>query len=622
MEQQLTPEQSSAVECSPDDHCIVRAGPGSGKTFFLVQRVLELLRTRAGSKIYCFSFTNESSRELKRRLAGFGVIGMRVQASTIHKFCLVGLSCNGERLKVIKNKQVLIQRLRRVVTDSERMKLIGEGASFRAQADLDQDDQSDESDKENVATDPMPLEAISESERSFLSHLLDDIRSLNKSPAYHASLSPTMRTVAARYKADLAKEGVIDLSMIVSEFLAQFDSLSDYIESVGEFLFVDEFQDLDPEQLLLVQRLIEVGKKLTAVGDVNQSIYGWRQEGKRVRIHTPSNSNHQMFCFNLNLRCCETIVRTSNLLIDAHNTATRGGGFVKILRCRNETEELLRIAKLAKSIDEELCSFAVLFRLNGDKERFTKILDQQNIPFHGKHVGHSTDVKRTKAMETLLIQIEAVVQKNPQSTIEGLVLYVQAKKSISQRLGTFVAGVNSAEELRVLAASKSSDIQCKSVIAEYLGKLSKINRQSSLCAQLSTILSEFKIQKTKDVNEFIRSASSCLSLNELLDSLSRKEREEVMARNSAKGLYVGTIHSAKGREWKTVVIPLVNEFVLPSDRCDVDEERRVLYVGLTRARDAVIITCSKPSPFVSELHMSQTGNIDEVIHGLKGSVTH
>ena len=123
-ELKLTSEQSAAVACAPEDHCIVRAGPGSGKTFFLVHRVLEVLRIRPDSKIYCFSFTNESARELKRRLAGFNVIGSRVQASTIHKFCLTGLSQDGQHLKVIKNKQLLIQRLRSVVEDSEKQQLL------------------------------------------------------------------------------------------------------------------------------------------------------------------------------------------------------------------------------------------------------------------------------------------------------------------------------------------------------------------------------------------------------------------------------------------------------------------------------------------------------------------
>ena len=605
----LTDEQQLAVNCPANDHCIVRAGPGSGKTLFLVQRVLKNASEIKDAKIVCFSFTNESARELKRRLAGFSVQG--VQASTIHRFCLDGLSYNSKRLKVIKKTQILLDRLAKVVGDPDRF--AHQLLSDPQHGYPEKDESSDSSDSENI---PPPCSTnMSENHRKLLCQILEAVRRAKRIGA--TDVPGPIASIAEQYCQSLEREGEIDLSMIVSLFLAKYDSLSEYISSVGKFLFVDEFQDLDSEQVTLVQRLIDSGMILTAVGDVNQSIYGWRQEGKRVRIHTPSHSNYQMFCFSKNLRSADAVVRASNRLVDTRNVSLRPGGFVKVFKCKNEMEELLRAATIAKSfLGGEPVSLAVLFRLNSDKERFVKILDQQKIPFHGKHIEEIAEPKHSKALEVLLGVADAAADGQEQAVRQGLLLSIQSKKSQESQVRKFLEEMGE-NDLRDAVKSKSGNLTCKSIISEYLGKLTKINRQPNVVAQVETLVTEFKIQKTKDVKELIALCPGRSSLADLLASFRKQELENKARRNAANGIYVGTVHSSKGREWKSVIIPLVNEGVFPSDRCDLEEERRVLYVGLTRAKQGAVVMCSKPSRFVEELNLQQTTCVNEVIRGLK-----
>jgi DNA helicase-2/ATP-dependent DNA helicase PcrA len=612
-----TPEQREAINCPPTDHCIVRAGPGSGKTFFLVQRVLNILRSVENSRVVCFSFTNESARELKRRLAGFGVVGSRVQASTIHKFCLNGF---GQRLKVVKNKPVLLHVLRKVITSDHRAALIGDNenlspSSLIEEAEEDDNDDSDTDDsavhnKENTDQTLLP-----ESEQKFLTLVLEAVRKYMRDQ--HDQISPfpaAIRQIASLYVAELLKDNTIDLSVIVSEFLKRFDNLLPYIQSVGTYLFVDEFQDLDPEQVLLVQKLIDTGKILTAVGDVNQSIYGWRQDGKRVRIYTPSHSQYQMFCFSLNMRCADAIVRVSNQLVDSRNVSARCGGSVQLLVCRNEMEELLRVACIVKSFLQKSTfetspSISVLFRLNSDKERFAKILDQQRIPFHGKHSSQSR--RFSKALDQFLAVADAAISNEQEALVHSMYLSLAPKKADEVR--SYLASFQDVISLNEAVTRKeSANFACKSMISEFLAKMSKVNKQNTVSAQVEAILSVFKIsRKTKDLGKLLDSVVEADTLADLVRLFRARELDETNRRNAANGVYVGTIHSAKGREWQTVLIPLVNENNFRYN--NRDEEKRVLYVALTRAMDKVILTCSKPSVFLSALSVTSSSNVNTII---------
>ena len=564
-------------------------------------------------KIFCFTFTNEAARELKRRLAGFSVVGSRVSVSTIHKFCLDALSSGGTRLKVLTNKNQLISKLATVFTEEDRKILMGYDPFHDSAKGGDMTDGS-ESGKENEDISiNIDLEM-----RKYLSCVLDAIRHYNRSgDCGH----PHIMILAARYTQFLSSEGLIDMGLIVSEFLSRFESLKSYIESAGKYFLVDEFQDLDSEQLKVVQLLMDGGKILTAVGDVNQSIYGWRTQTDRKRIRVSDSGNQQLFTFSMNLRSCEVLVRISNRLVDARNVAAASGGLARIFRCKTEMDQLFKVTWMIKQLGESRwTSLAVLFRMNCDKERFLKILDRHNVPHHGRSTTRA-EKKVTKSLSLLLSVCRGLTAETSEEWISSLVSWAPEKSQ--KRISDFLIGngikkedqMNESEEkLReVLRSGSSRDLTTKALISDYMSKLNRSRKIGSVIDQLGAICSEFKIQKTKDITDLRAVAANAKDIREAL----KLYEESNAASRTPQGVYVGTIHSAKGREWTTVFLPLIDEGILPSERTDINEERRVLYVAITRAIQAVVLTCGhKPSLFLSDLSVRSTWSANEVVQDL------
>jgi DNA helicase-2/ATP-dependent DNA helicase PcrA len=298
-------------------------------------------------------------------------------------------------------------------------------------------------------------------------------------------------------------------------------------------------------------------------------------------------------------------------------------------------DELYKVVHILKNMSQvKMRDTAVLFRMNCDKERFIKMLDKEGIVYHGKSILNGTAVsviKHSKSLDTVLMMAAAVVGEEDDSVISGLLLSSSGKKSRHSKLVSFLQGEGlfSADahfipnhekvvhRLRNLVASKSANITCKSLIGEYLSKLHKIAKQNGMAQQLSSVMKEFKVQKTKDISEFLEFVAQSADLAGGLKKFHAHEKLEIEMKNTARGVYVGTVHSAKGREWNAVILPLVDEGVIPSERTDIEEERRVLYVAITRAIESVVLTCSsKPSPFFADLGIKSTFSVNEITDGL------
>ena len=225
----LTEQQKRAAESSLERNCLVTAGPGSGKTFFLVHRVARILSNCPGSKVYCISFTNESARELNRRLCGLKSVG-QVICSTIHRFCLQGLkslkSTDSEPLRVLKGNSSFVKYMRGVVSSSECRRLVqllgdNELDSRANEASAGEDSEG----TENSTAEEETMVGLSISDEQIYTRLIEACRKVHfchmrgDTPLKELDF---LKGVSERFYEALKKESVIDLSTIVSEFL--FDS--------------------------------------------------------------------------------------------------------------------------------------------------------------------------------------------------------------------------------------------------------------------------------------------------------------------------------------------------------------------------------------------------------------
>jgi superfamily I DNA/RNA helicase len=474
------------------------------------------------------------------------------------------------------------------------------------------------------------------------------------------------------YTTFMKEAGLVDMRMIVSQFLGDFDEYRS-LPSLRNMthLLVDELQDLDDQQLELCERLIGMGVYVTAVGDFNQSIYNWRftpERGpadsntlKRARLihsgerlmRTMKKDSYSEYVFKLNHRSDAAITRVSNKLVgitnDQHD-ASRSNGQACFLLGRSDEESLVRLCKLLKMIPQEkLHETAILVRFNSDKERIMHRLRDCGISFHSRTSRSPRSFPKTsKSLDNLLWILRciedphdvvahmigmlscSITQRNVELRDQILCLIPGIEQSIAQSSPiTHVRPLYRVEEVQqdsletLKAAVEKIDtrsltgIRVRSVVLSFVANIRKVKTANAMTIPkcINAIISAFKIRSAKDVSEFIESSSNAASITDAIDKL----RTNPNAGESNGGVYVGTIHSAKGREWSTVFMPFVNEGTLPSSKVfDVDEERRVMYVGMTRAKHSLVLLCTDgagtmPSRFINESAMSPLIRFDDLV---------
>ena len=415
--------------------------------------------------------------------------------------------------------------------------------------------------------------------------------------------------------------------------------LKGFVRSVCDYILVDEFQDLDNEQLRLLHALADIGVRITAVGDPNQSIYSWRmREGKRAKLgtnfdefplHFSASDQPDSFKLTLNLRSTPDIVRFSNNLINSFvsTTETVKKGIVCGLLCRHVYDETARLADLIKFIQSrnELSCCAVLFRYNAEREKFVKQLTKLEIPFHGKLCSVANGpitVKRTKSLRDLLTVLKAGSTWDLTACEETLIMACSGKEEIGE-MEKLLQNFDKSEceqsvekRLAGIVHSKSESFKLKALISSVLVKLRSVGKRNNSSEAIEAALSGFKIKRTKDIKDFVSKAKNLDSVSDVLKMIEESDLAYFRSKTTRQGIFVGTIHAAKGREWKTVILPFVNEKSLPSERADVEEERRVMYVGMTRSVDTLLITCNQsagPSRFIKDAKIPLIRNVNEFI---------
>ena len=318
-----------AFNCSLSNHCIVSACPGSGKTHFLVSRAARAFEEIPDSYSYCVSFTNEASNEMKARLnIHCPQHDSRIKCSTFHKFCLESLNAMSVvRLKIVRNDAVLCGILGEVISNTRESVyreidlLIKEISGVEPDLVVDAESSTDD--------DSLAVKCTNNVRDLFyLKRILYLFRTVGSCP----DVSEVLRSVFVSFSAKLDELHLVDFQLIVATFANRVGTLNVLPVHITH-MFVDEFQDLDSEQISLVLVLVQkFNVLLTAVGDPNQSIYSWRTPPvlvplKKSRPESTSTDNltHitkilpgsiSTFRLRENYRSEAVIVRACNRLID------------------------------------------------------------------------------------------------------------------------------------------------------------------------------------------------------------------------------------------------------------------------------------------------------------------
>ena len=625
----LNPEQRDAV-FHPGGHLLIVAGPGTGKTRTLTHRIAHLLRSKEATpeQILGLTFTNKAAREMQERLKG--LVSADVRVATFHAFCFEILGQVGEKVNIPKpfvlcsemDAPVLAQQ---VISDAGKGKR-AHGAFLK-----------------NLA----PLKAASVMGQNFDTFPEEQIFFFQK------------------YQERLREQGMLDLDDLEVETLRLFQEHPEVCESYARrfpFIFVDEYQDTNPVQVEILKSLIHsntdtdytnaetddfsqdqeeqgiarrhtlsmshkpsrsltqgLGKRavsamrrapctvhLCAIGDPDQAIYGFRgadvQSFQRFEEDFPGTKR---IVLNKNYRSTQTILKGSAALMEGKGGGLEGnkgtGDSIRFASCHTQAEEAEmaveqieklvggttyfsldsgRVASHEEGEDLGFGDIAILFRLNILGDSFEAALSRAGIPYIRS--GERPLISRYPA--NIVWRFLQTLQ-NP-SMAYYLETYIELMDNDSQKVNAYLQQCD--------VNGSVPDLIEKAVNLHGFDELSENAAGALTC--LKRIAQNFD----KDLSSFL----DTLSLDRGIDH----------ATLAGDRVALMSLHAAKGLEWPVVFIAGCEEGIIPcslfGDQDDL-EERRLLYVGMTRAEKTLILSHAgkrtlngrplqlEPSPFLN-----------------------
>jgi ATP-dependent DNA helicase Rep len=615
----LNPQQLAAVEYC-DGPLLVLAGAGSGKTSVITQKIAYLIQRRklAASKIAAITFTNKAAREMRERV-GKLVTSEDAAALTVCTFHALGL-----KFLQIEHARAGLRR----------------GFSV-----LDADD------SEAIVKELAP--------KGIKNDVLHGIRSL-LGRAKNGGLSPEEALAAARSPRELEAATIYDLyqQRLAAFNAVDFDDLIRLplriLESDAEcratwqerlrYLLVDEYQDTNDAQYRLLKMLSGERGRITCVGDDDQSIYAWRganpENIDQLGRDWPSL---RVIKLEQNYRCGKRILRAANQLI-ANNPHLHEkklwsehpeGAPIRVLECKEAEHEAERIAAIAGTLAEKHKArwedMAILYRGNFQARPLEKALRLARVPYH--LTGALSFLDRAEVKD-LLCYLRLLT--NPSDDAAFLRVVNVPKREIGattlEKLGQMAQGrqsslldaIRSDSVLRQLTPRPAAALASFSNLLDELRSASlqmnaadlvdEILKRTSYAAQIiastpDVSVRERKLGNLRELADWFRamqkgSNSSGGDLAAQLALLSHADRDE-----PGNAVRMMTLHSAKGLEFRFVFIVGCEDGTLPHegamDEGRVDEERRLMYVGITRAKELLTLSWSARTKRYGEIHSNQ-----------------
>lgn len=585
---------------------LVIAGAGSGKTRVLTSRIAYLVQEKAvdPSRILAITFTNKAADEMKLRLEKMvGDLG-GMWVSTIHSMCVKILRSNISYLGFEKNFSIYSEDdkervLKRIITEMDLepdkfLKLAKIAISNAKNEDLSPKEYKDE-----------------------------HIRSANIG---------IITEIFTKYQEELKKSNALDFDDLLIKTLHLFEDEPDVLSYYSErFLYVhiDEFQDTNVVQYKIAKLLSSYHGNIFVVGDDDQSIYGWRgAKISNILGFEDDFDGAKVYKLEQNYRSTKSILNLANLIIRNNSsrkdkvlwTENDNGEKPEYYQAYDESTEAEYVATKIKSLigsGKRASDFAVLMRVNAISRSFEQEFLKYNIPY--KVFGGFKFFDR-KEIKDLTAYLRAVA--NPLDNEALLRVINVPRRGIGDKsietLSTF-AGENDCSvyealrcvnELPLNASAKNRISDFKDLIYSLMLEVQNYSVPEfiKLVIEKTNFLSQF-VEDTEEneskkfnVSELINSAEEFSKLNkdatltDYLGSITLSSDTDEL--DEGNFVTVATIHSVKGLEFDTVFAVGLEEGVFPISRAsdseeELEEERRLMYVAITRAKKDLFISRSK-----------------------------
>ncbi len=625
----LNKEQREAV-LATDGAVVVIAGAGSGKTRVLTSRITYLVESKGvnPANILAITFTNKAAAEmLERVVAMVGECANSMWISTIHSMCVRILRNSVGRLEgYSKNFTVYseVDRehvLKRIIAD---LKLEGENILKNAKYHI--------SNAKNNDLSPERYSVEGEG----------------------ASLDTYVKIYQA-YEETLQKSNAMDFDDLLLKtlhLLQDDEEVLSYYANKFKYIHIDEFQDTNAIQYRIAKLLSSVHHNIFVVGDDDQSIYGWRgAEIKNILNFHKEFSPCKVIKLEQNYRSTKKILDLANTIIANNSirnqkvlwTENDGGAKVECYIAEEESGEAEYVAAQVKNlVARRSCDYkdiAVLMRVNALSRSFEREFTKYAIPFKvfgGFKFYERKEIKDITAYLRLLINPlddEAVLRiiNTPKrgigdKTINTLVEYAKSFNfSIFDALFELerIDGLSTSGRSRLMEFRRViSDLTImQQTTTNIVSVVNEVLEKTSFMSQFE-IETEENISKRMNIDEFRNEIEEYSRLNPkatLEDYLSSITlTSDIDEADSSNYVSVATIHAVKGLEFKTVFIVGLDETIFPITRAvgspaELEEERRLMYVAITRACQRLYITRAKSRYLYGERQFtSQSRFLNEI----------
>ncbi|ACI21683.1 ATP-dependent helicase [Thermodesulfovibrio yellowstonii] len=605
----LNPAQQEAVVYC-EGPLLVLAGAGSGKTRVITYKYAYLTKSKGllPSSIFTVTFTNKAADEMKERIFKM---------------------CNGNWKNTwIGTFHSLCVRILRAHIDN-----IGYKRDFII---YDDDDQAGLI--KRILKDLNMHEALCKCVVTKISNLKSNLITpedyISNIEGYE--FEERLGRIYMRYQNELKRYNALDFDDLILCVIKLFNENEDLLRRYSEqfkYILVDEFQDTNKSQYMLLQLLCRYHKNICAVGDDDQSIYKFRG----ANIHNILNfekdfPDTKIVKLEQNYRSTKHIILASSAMISRNTMRkpkilwTERDWGEKIFYCQlnNEEEEAKYIAKNIKELylkgDYEYKDFAILYRLVLQARALEEALRMEGIPYQvisGVSFYHRKEIKDVLAYMRFILNKEdnvslmRIINTPPRGIGASAISKIESEAK-KYMISTFEAIKRIIKEDTVSATLKEKLVSFVTLIDELSEKDYK--DAASMIKDILNFtgyLEEIEEDRIQNVLEFLSSAEK-MPVREFLDKVALFSNVDTWE-NKKNYVSLLTLHAAKGLEFPVVFIAGCEEGILPyfkalEDPFELQEERRLFYVGMTRAKNLLFITSVKQRKLYSKVQKQETSS--------------
>ena len=621
---ELNENQRAAVEYC-DGAQLVIAGAGSGKTRVLTYKIAYLIAEK-GLKpwnILALTFTNKAAREMKQRIETIvGPQARYIQMGTFHSIFARILRAEAAHLGYNSNFTIYDQ--------SDSRSLV---KTIIKEMNLD-----DKIYKAATVADRISMAK---------NHLLTAGKYANSQSAVTTDMQhkmPAVKDIYSRYSERCRQANAMDfddLLMNIHILFANNDDIRRKYAERFEYVLVDEYQDTNFAQQAIVNQLTRERQKVCVVGDDAQSIYSFRGANiDNILGFQNTYDNAKLFKLEQNYRSTQLIVNAANSLIQ-HNqrqipkkvfSKNEQGEKIRLKMAYSDKEEAMivcnEISRLRRTEKCPYSDFAILYRTNSQSRSFEEYMRKQNIPYR---IYGGLSFYQRKEIKDIIAYFRVVANPDDEEAIKRIINYPArgiGNTTLSKIVETAnekglsiwrvlnnseTCGVNISKathtKLRNFCSLISGWIQRSATDDAYLlGR--DIIQESGMSKDIFSGKDPEDIARQENVEEFLSGLSDFVegrreegegdhvSLSDFLQEVSLMTDLDSDGDADEPKVVLMTVHAAKGLEFKTVFIVGLEENIFPSPMCTesmrgIEEERRLLYVAITRAEKHCYMTCAQ-----------------------------